>query len=589
MGREAKIIGIGREVVAMRKDKSIFPMELGISEMEVDGRRMFVGLIRDITARKEAEKQLYEARENAERASLAKSEFLATMSHEIRTPLNGILGMAELLSHMELNEKEDRYVNTILSSGELLLVLINDVLDFSKIEAGELELEKIPVVINTLLTEIVQLLSSRASENNVELVVKCPQDIPQSIMTDPVRLRQILINLVGNAIKFTKEGYVSVNVSKRYLEGNKIGLRFEVVDTGIGIPKDKISSIFEQFSQADSTTTRKFGGTGLGLAICKKLIALMGGKIGVGSIEGKGSTFWFELDFDVHTSAKADNAYDLKNISILLVDDYEVNLEVYQEYLRNINIESDTATSAAIGLDKLRKQKILGNPYDVVIVDYSMPGMDGITMAEVIKHEPSKYGDPQLVLLTALDKSEGLKEVDISAFCQHLIKPVYPNVMFETIASAMVLREKPEKKKSSQIVLNSPELDKSSINALVVDDFPSNVEVAKEMLEKAGCVVTTAVNGSEALDALKNDPAKFDIIFLDCQMPVMDGFTTTRIIRKSDWGKEIPIIAVTANTIKEARQKCLDSGMNDYISKPMKISNISDMLDKYLDKRPKVV
>jgi PAS domain S-box-containing protein len=592
---DAKVIGIGREVTAKRKDSSIFPMDLAISEMSVSGSRMFVGMIRDITARKEAERQLEEERLKAEHANYAKSEFLATMSHEIRTPLNGILGMAELLSNMDLNEKEGRYVNTILSSGELLLVLINDVLDFSKIEAGELELENIPVIINALISEVTQLLCNRASENNVELAVKCPQDIPLAVLTDPVRLRQVLINLIGNAIKFTKEGHVLINVSVKNFRESYVGLRFEVTDTGIGIPQEKIATIFEQFSQADSSTTRKFGGTGLGLAICKKLVEKMGGKIGVESLPDKGSTFWFEIEFEVYadlTENKLDITRQLKGLNILIVDDYPINLEIYHEYLKHVGVSCDLAESAIAGLNKMQQKNFAGDPYNVVIIDYHMPQMDGLEMGVLIKRNPEKYGNAQLILLTALDKSEGLQEINMSGFCMHILKPVYPNILTDSIINAMQmkvadlsevdeLRNTPVKKNKLMKKVDS----KYNINALVVDDFPANVEVAKEMLEKVGCLVTTATNGNEALGILEKFPSKFDIIFLDCQMPVMDGYATTRKIREAAWGKKIPIIALTANTIKDAREKCLASGMNNYISKPMKISNITEMLDKYFPQR----
>jgi PAS domain S-box-containing protein len=583
----AKIIGIGREVTALRKDKTTFPMELGISEMQVDGERMFVGLIRDITARRESENQLYEVRMKAEHANLAKSQFLATMSHEIRTPLNGILGMAELLSHMDLNEKENRYVNTILASGELLLVLINDVLDFSKIEAGELELESIPVNINMLLSEITQLLCNRAGENNIELAVKCPENIPLAIITDPIRLRQILINLMANAIKFTKEGHVLLNISNVGMKEDKVRLRFEVIDTGIGIEKDKISNLFKEFSQADSSTTRRYGGTGLGLAICKKLVERMGGKIGVESKYGEGSIFWFEMDFQIHTSkVKPHFGEELTGLNIIIIDDYEINLDIYREYLNTIGVRCDVAGSAQAGLAKMKDKFAQGTPYDVAIIDYHMPKTDGIKMGNIIKEAPEEYGNPQLILLTALDKTDEFQRVDTYDFCMHMIKPIYPDVLMESIIKSMQINDRDEKKTAKPTALKKKKNNPLSfeISALVVDDFLPNVEVAKEMLERVGCTAETATNGNEALEVLTKDPGKYQIIFLDCQMPIMDGYTTTHKIRETKWGKNIPIIALTADTTRDARSKCLQSGMNDYICKPMKISDISEILEKYFPK-----
>lgn len=591
---DAKIIGIGREVEARRKNGDMFPMGLGITATELDGEKIFVGIVRDITAEKESQRRIEEARANAEKANNAKSEFLATMSHEIRTPMNGIIGVAELMSYTPINEKQEQYINTIQSSGELLLSLINDVLDFSKMESGEFEFESIPVVLNGLAEEVMNLLNSKSHEKNVELVVRIPQNVPLAVTSDPVRLRQILINLIGNAIKFTKDGHVLLNIEKVSQKNDMVVLKFEVKDTGVGIPEDKLPIIFEQFCQADSSTTREFGGTGLGLTICKKLISMMGGNIQVDSVPGKGSNFWFEVTLPVardYTEIDISMSQKLRNKRIMIVDDCKINLEVLSEYLNHIGIDCDVAPSTDIMFDYVKKAKSEGKPYDILVVDYYMPSINGIEAGQVISNNEEIYGNPALVFLTSLDRRFDSEHLEDSGFSGYLIKPVYPHMLVRTLIAAM---EKHSEKTDSSTSQNPPddafkikgqrELPSFKVNILVVEDFKANQEVIEDMLQQLGCSVTIADNGKHAIEVFKENHEEIDIIMMDCQMPEMDGFEATREIRKLEEGKKVPIISLTANALQGDKEKCLESGMDDYMSKPVKIKDLVKMLCKYSKK-----
>ena len=493
------------------------------------------------------------------------------------------------MTYTALDEKQDHYIGTIRSSGELLLNLINDILDFSKIEAGELELESKPVELDILLSEVMQLLGARTTDNNVELIVRWPYDEPLPVVeSDAFRLRQILINIIGNAIKFTRDGYVMVSIEAERL-GSGVKLHFEVKDTGIGIPNDKLDTIFGQFTQVDSSTTREFGGTGLGLAICKRLVSMMGGDIGVTSTVGKGSTFWFDIEVPVSSAVATVHQYSrigtcLKNKKILIVDDYDMNLELFSAYLHHTGALIDTADDPSKALYMVQEAHEMKASYDVILADYIMPKMDGETLCKKIQHNPKMYGNPKRILITALGKKKSFDSLSQAGISAHLFKPVYPQALQNCIENVLSSGDARKKKgQSRDDTTHKPgSLPQFNARVLVVEDDRVSQRMAKSALNELGCNVDVAGDGKEAFDILSNNHDAYDLVFMDWQMPVMDGHTAIRAIRKEHWGRDLKIIVLTANAINGDREKCLNAGADDYLSKPVRISEVINVFRKYL-------
>ncbi|MBT5869628.1 MAG: response regulator [Nitrospinaceae bacterium] len=569
------IIGIGREVIGLKKDGSEFQMDLAVSQVNLHDRVIFTGIIRDISQRKEFEGALIEAKKMAEDASQSKGDFLANMSHEIRTPMNGIIGLTHLAMKTELTPVQHDYLKKIDSSSQNLLTIINDILDVSKIEAGKLDIEETEFNLDKVLEGVSDVLHTKIMEKGLEFNFNLAPEVPRNLLGDPVRLSQILTNLTSNAVKFTEKGTITISIKVLQQTQDILKLEFSVQDSGIGLSELQISKLFKPFNQADSSTTRKFGGTGLGLTIVKKLILLMNGDIRIESQLGEGSDFIFDIELkpSLKKEVPLPIEKDSPKLRILVIDDSPFMRDILVAMLKTLKFETDVAPLYSTGLEML---KTTDRPYDLVIIDNKLPDATGAKVCPEIRSiYPDK--DTKTILISGFSEEDILKEIDTAEFDGFLHKPITLSSLLNMIQHVLGFQTSKEK-----IVIQSQEPEVQNLDSirgariLLVEDNPINQQIGVEILQGAGLTVSLAENGQDAVEAVKQN--EFDTVLMDIQMPIMDGYRATREIRALAQFKDLPIIAMTANASAADRKKAFDCGMNGHIAKPVNPNKLIETL-----------
>ncbi len=575
------------EKFLLTRNKTRVPIIKSVIPIELNNENVLLEAFVDISRQKRAE-------EEAQKASSVKSAFLANMSHEIRTPMNGVIGMTGLLLETELNPEQMDFTQTIQESAESLMSIINDILDFSKMEVGKLELEELDFDLRTMLGSIADLAAVRIREKNIELLINIDSEVPSLLKGDPGRLRQIIINLLGNAIKFTSEGEIVLSVNVLRETENRVLLKFSLTDTGVGISQEKLQNLFDPFTQADSSTTRKYGGTGLGLTISSQIASLLGGEIGVESTPGKGSTFWFTADMIIRKPSQisrnemTDETALLNSLNILIVDDNQTNRAILAGMMKNWGCRYQEADSGDTALLLLRDALLKDDPFDIAVLDMQMPDMDGETLGRVIKSDPNLRDTLLLIMYTSIAARGDAARMLNAGFSAYLTKPVKTSQFRDCLISMHSNSDQISPRIESRGIITKhslAEIRKEEFRILLAEDNPVNQKVALKILEKLGYSAVSVENGREAVQELEK--FSYDLVLMDIQMPEMDGFEATDTIRdpqSSVLNHDVPVIAMTAHAMEGDRNKCIQAGMDDYIAKPVKPEMLSKIIKKVLSR-----